>query len=124
MIQDLIGIPYEKHGRTTKGLDCYGLVHLVYGRLGKELPNFPKDYTELLNIHNAIEENKSKFIELEKPEPYCIVTFSIYPPYVTHIGVVLDDCKRFIHIMEKRNVTIEKLDKWQKRIRGFYKWMK
>ncbi len=124
MIQDLIGIPYEKHGRTTKGLDCYGLVHLVYGRLGKELPNFPEDYTELLNIHNAIEENKSKFIELEKPEPYCIVTFSIYPPYVTHIGVVLDDCKRFIHIMEKRNVTIEKLDKWQKRIRGFYKWMK
>ena len=86
MIQDLIGIPYEKHGRTTKGLDCYGLVHLVYGRLGKELPNFPEDYTELLNIHNAIEENKSKFIELEKPEPYCIVTFSIYPPYVTHIG--------------------------------------
>ena len=64
MIQDLIGIPYEKHGRTTKGLDCYGLVHLVYGRLGKELPNFPEDYTELLNIHNAIEENKSKFIEL------------------------------------------------------------
>jgi len=124
MIQDLIGIPYEKHGRTTKGLDCYGLVHLVYGRLGKELPNFPEDYTELLNIHNAIEENKSKFIELEKPEPYCIVTFSIYPPYVTHIGVVLDDCKRFIHIMEKRNVTIEKLDKWQKRIRGFYKWTK
>ena len=124
MIQELIGIPYEKHGRTTKGLDCYGLVHLVYGRLGKELPNFPEDYTELLNIHNAIEENKSKFIELEKPEPYCIVTFSIYPPYVTHIGVVLDDCKRFIHIMEKRNVTIEKLDKWQKRIRGFYKWMK
>ena len=105
-------------------MDCYGLVHLVYGRLGKELPNFPEDYTELLNIHNAIEENKSKFIELEKPEPYCIVTFSIYPPYVTHIGVVLDDCKRFIHIMEKRNVTIEKLDKWQKRIRGFYKWMK
>ena len=124
MIQDLIGIPYEKHGRTTKGLDCYGLVHLVYGRLGKELPNFPEDYTELLNIHNAIEENKSKFIELEKPEPYCIVTFSIYPPYVTHIGVVLDDCKRFIHIMEKRNVTIEQLDKWNKRIRGFYKWMK
>ena len=124
MIQDLIGIPYEKHGRTTNGLDCHGLVHLVYGRLGKELPNFPEDYTELLNIHNAIEENKSKFIELEKPEPYCIVTFSIYPPYVTHIGVVLDDCKRFIHIMEKRNVTIEKLDKWQKRIRGFYKWMK
>jgi cell wall-associated NlpC family hydrolase len=124
MIQDLIGIPYEKHGRTIKGLDCYGLVHLIYERLGKELPNFPEDYTELLTIHNAVEKNKDKFIKLDKPEPFCIVTFSIYPPYVTHIGVVLEDCIRFIHIMEKRNVTIDKLDKWQKRIRGFYKWMK
>ena len=124
MIQDLLGIPYEKHGRTVKGLDCYGLVHLIYKRLGEELPEFAGDYVELTNIHKAIDDNKSKFIELEKPEPYCIVTFSIYPPYVTHIGVVLSDCQKFIHIMEKRNVTIDRLDKWQKRIRGFYKWKK
>lgn len=124
MLDDLIGVPYEKHGRTVKGLDCYGLVQVIYDRLGQELPNFPDDYMELIDIHTTINKNKSKFIELEKPEPFCIVTFSIIPPYVTHLGVVLEDCKRFIHIMEKRNVTIEKLDKWQKRLRGFYKWAK
>lgn len=124
MLDDLIGVPYEKHGRTVKGLDCYGLVQVIYDRLGQELPNFPDDYMELVDIHTTINKNKSKFIELEKPEPFCIVTFSIIPPYVTHLGVVLEDCKRFIHIMEKRNVTIEKLDKWQKRLRGFYKWAK
>jgi len=124
VLDDLIGVPYEKHGRTVKGLDCYGLVQVIYDRLGQELPNFPDDYMELIDIHTTINKNKSKFIELEKPEPFCIVTFSIIPPYVTHLGVVLEDCKRFIHIMEKRNVTIEKLDKWQKRIRGFYKWTK
>jgi len=124
VLDDLIGVPYEKHGRTVKGLDCYGLVQVIYDRLGQELPNFPDDYMELIDIHTTINKNKSKFIELEKPEPFCIVTFSIIPPYVTHLGVVLEDCKRFIHIMEKRNVTIEKLDKWQKRLRGFYKWAK
>jgi cell wall-associated NlpC family hydrolase len=124
VLDDLIGVPYEKHGRTVKGLDCYGLVQVIYDRLGQELPNFPDDYMELVDIHTTINKNKSKFIELEKPEPFCIVTFSIIPPYVTHLGVVLEDCKRFIHIMEKRNVTIEKLDKWQKRLRGFYKWAK
>ena len=123
MIQDLIGIPYEKHGRTIKGLDCYGLVHLVYERLGKELPD-SHEYNELLSMHDKIAEHKGEFLELEKPEPFCLVAFSIVPPYVTHIGLVLEDCSRFIHIMEKRNVTIERLDKWQKRIRGFYKWMK
>lgn len=124
MIKDLLGIPYEKNGRTIKGLDCYGLVSIIYERLGKELPKFPEDYTELVKIHTTINENKNKFIEIEKPEPFCLVTFSLIPPYVTHIGVVLENCKQFIHIMEKRNVTIENLDKWQKRIRGFYKWAK
>lgn len=123
MLKDLLGVPYEKHGRTTKGLDCYGLVHLVYERLGENLPD-SDEYSELLSMHNKIAEHKSQFVEIEKPEPFCLVTFSILPPYVTHIGIVLEDCKRFIHIMEKRNVTIEKLDKWQKRCRGFYKWVK
>lgn len=36
MIKDLIGIPFERLGRTRKGADCLGLVMLAHAELGLE----------------------------------------------------------------------------------------
>lgn len=47
-ISDLIGLPFELHGRfgKTKGIDCYGLVLEVEKRLGRNLPDvyYPNEY--------------------------------------------------------------------------------
>lgn len=69
-------------------------------------------------------QGKELFNVIEKPEPWCIVAMAIHPRYVSHIGVVIEDCRRFIHVMAKTRVSIERLDamEWTPRIRGFYRW--
>lgn len=37
---DLFDVPYKTHGRSMKGMDCYGLVLECCRRSGKKLPDF------------------------------------------------------------------------------------
>lgn len=38
---DLVGVPWERHGRSLDGADCWGLVQLWYARvLGRDLPDY------------------------------------------------------------------------------------
>ena len=111
--------------RTDNGYDCYGLVKEIYARLGIALPEYGYDSPDNFSlIHQLIHGGKDLFEPLEKPEPFCVVLFTIRPPYISHIGVVLENCNSFIHIMEKVCVAVEKLDHpiWSRRIRGFLKW--
>ncbi len=121
---DLIGIPYVKGGRDpSKGLDCYGLCIVVFKRLGIDLPEFHSpDESDI--IHEVIFTAKRQFERFENPIPYSLVPFIIRPPFVTHIGVVLENRDNFIHILRKKCCVIERLSDpfWNKRIQGFYTW--
>ena len=128
---DLLGKQFGPKARGPNRYDCFGLVKECYKRLGKDLPEltFLKEMPDFdtgfcHNVSPLIEQERKSFIELKKAEPYCIVLFSIIPPFVSHIGMVLEDKKRFIHILPKSSVSIEKLDSslWKQRIRGFVKW--
>jgi cell wall-associated NlpC family hydrolase len=126
LFDDLIGVPYIEGGRDRKvGLDCYGLCIEVNRRIGIEIFEYISPLNEKSLIHEMIMKEKDLFLELKKPEPFCLVTFSFDDKYVTHIGVVLADKKRFIHTLKKTNCTIENLNHrfWQKKIRGYYKWI-
>jgi len=118
LYKDLMSKTYEKGERN-----CYWIPKEIYKRLGIELPEYDEP-DERSTIAKMINDGKELAEELEKPEAFCLVLFSIKHPYVTHIGVVLEDCKTFIHMMKGRNVSIERLDNefWSKRIRGYYKW--
>lgn len=121
---DLLGKNFKPTGRGPDVYDCYGLAIEVCKRQGIVLPDIYSEVEAEL-IHLQIVENTtttSTFNRLEKPEPFCLVTFTIHPPYVSHIGVVLADCKRFIHILARRKVTIERLDSpdWVRRVVGYY----
>ena len=74
-------------------------------------------------IDGVVKENNSKFIRLDKPEKYCLVTLKIKPPYVSHVGVILEDCNSFLHISKNSKSVIERLSDrfWTKRIDGFWK---
>lgn len=125
LLQDLLQKEFAYGGRGPQFYDCYGLCKEIYRRIGIYLPDFTS-YTEPSLIHAAIIEGKKLFQEISEPEPFCLVTFFIRPKYTTHIGVVLEDMSRFIHIMEHSNVTIERLRgwPWEKRITGFFTWQK
>lgn len=120
---NLLGKQFEYGGRGPDTFDCYGLIIEIYRRRGIIL----KDYTSPDDrdiIDSLVEEGKEDFIKIEKPEPFCAVLFHIKGPFITHIGIVLPDCRRFIHCARKKQVVIEKLDHpfWKNRISGYYKY--
>ncbi len=124
MIADLLGVQYKKNGHLPDGLDCYSLVQEICKRRGFHLPDYYSPIDVSL-VHVLINGEMDKYVEqVINPEPYCFVTFSLKGPYVSHIGVVDEDTRFFVHILEHRNVTKERLDHrfWQQKIRGFYKW--
>jgi cell wall-associated NlpC family hydrolase len=74
-------------------------------------------------IHKRIAEESPKWSRAERPESGDLVTIMIRPPYVNHLGVVVGG-GRFIHILNKTQVVIERLSDpvWKIRIAGFYRW--
>ena len=50
------------------------------------------------------------FERIEKPEPFCIVTYKITPPFVDHCGIVMPDCLRFLHILKQHSAALQRLD--------------
>jgi len=125
-ITDLIGKPFDLNGTGDTGWNCYNLCCEVCRRAGVEIPE-RQPIEDLSERSVAIEQGLCEhFINIEKPEPYCLVTFKVRPPYVTHVGVVLEDCRTFIHVMAKRNVVVERLDNlnWIKKIDGYYRYVR
>lgn len=80
--------------------------------------------TSVEDITKEVESKKPLFNKIDAPRPFCLVLFSIRPPFEHHIGMVMEDRKRFIHILKGSQCSIEKLDHpfWKKRLRGFYTW--
>lgn len=120
---DLIGKPFRYGARGPEFYDCYGLCMEVYRRRGAELPDFGSSPSSSL-IHRMILDNRRLFLELAAPEPWCLVTFMVRPPYTSHIGVVLEDGARFLHILRSTRVCIERLDSqlWGRRITSYLRW--
>src|SRR5574337_745138 len=123
---DLLGKQFAYGGRVPAVYDCWGLCMEIYKRLGRQLPDgiSTREYIDInQQINSKIRNPQSEnFREISAPLPYCLVTIMIRPPYITHVGVVLDDRIRFIHIMHKCSVAVERLDNpsWSRRIKGFY----
>jgi hypothetical protein len=98
----------------------------VYKRLGIELPDHPSSFGKYLEDDVTYNKGKNDFIRLEKPEPFCLATFMIYKPYVSHIGVVLDVTSKFLNVSRLRTVSVESLEspRWSGRIEGFWRYEK
>lgn len=127
MFTDLIGKPFEFGSRGPNTFDCYGLCMEVYKRLGKMLPEHPTSYGDIKADNETYLLGKTDFIRLEKPTQFCLVTFMIFRPFVSHIGVVVDkDCTHFMSAERKRLVSIEPLNspRWIHRLDGFWQYEK
>lgn len=121
-----IQIPFQEHGRSFSGCDCYGLVKLFYQEeLDINLPNFSdyKNTAEVEQINILIDKGKPILDaeELEKPQIGCLVLFKS-KGYVSHIGLYVGQ-NRVLHITKKANCVCERLDsvRLKGRVDGFYK---
>jgi sulfur carrier protein ThiS len=120
-----IGIPYAEKGRDETGVDCWGLVRLVYkNELSIDLPSFSTEYntSDDARIEELFAQYKEGWQPTDSPEIGDVVIFRMFG-YESHIGVCIGDNK-FLHVRESRDSVIESLEnaKWSKRLVGFFKY--
>lgn len=124
---DLIGKKFQTGGRGPDTYDCYGLIIEMMKRVDKYLPeqDTPDGVEMRLKMFDRI---SSEFTEpIDKSEPFCIVVFDLGRLAHLHIGVVLEDCRSFIHSAAYiRRVRVDKLNGilWKHRITGYYRCKK
>jgi sulfur carrier protein ThiS len=121
-----IGIPYQEKGRTAEeGLDCWGLVRLVYDKeFDITLPSYVEAYeaediektAELISIH------KEGWEPVELPQAGDVVLFSICGQE-GHVGIVVRP-GLFLHVIEGQASVIESYTsaKWKKRVVGTFRY--
>lgn len=120
-----IGIPFKANGRDENGLDCWGLVRLIYNQeYNIQLPSFSSEYViqDDSRINDLIAQYKEGWEQVEKPVPGSVVLFKILGG-LTHIAVMVDEVT-FIHVRPGSNTVIDTITntKWKNRITGFFKY--
>lgn len=125
IIEKYLVIPYLHHGRTLSGLDCYGLILLIFEEQGIELWDINEDYDPQWSW-----KGKDLFIEnyardwevVLDPRFMDVACFKNGKGIVNHAGVVLGENK-FIHAVKAGVVVSKYTDpQWQKRLVGFYRY--
>lgn len=126
---DLFSAKFVRGGRdVTTGLDCQGLMLEVMNRYGYKVQD--KDTasyaTEIVASAISDEIANEKWKKIEAPEEGCVVLIaldSMSPDKAQHLGVYIGEGK-FIHIMEKRGVSVSRIHDrfFQQKIRGYYRW--
>lgn len=120
-----IGLKYKEKGRDFSGVDCYGLVRLIYKNEYKiDLPSFTEEYTQdnTLRIQELIAQYKEGWESVDDPVEGSIVLFRVLGTE-SHVGVVINSTQ-FIHVRENQDSVIESLDSayWKKRKVGYFKY--
>lgn len=123
-----LDIPYVDHGRSVDGLDCWGLVWLVYkNEFGIDLPSWSAAYenadkTSFRSIKKRV-DCFSNWREVDRPQPGDVATFNAGGNF--HVGICLDKYGMWImHIMRGSKVTRERVTSliWRDRLQGYYRY--
>jgi len=126
-VNKYIGLQFEDKGRAPCGVDCWGLVRLIYEKeYGIELPSYNGCYpssTEAEEIAQLINGEKGKWSEVkageEKEGDVIIMRLSGYP---THVGMVVEP-GMMIHTLKGTNTVIEHYTGilWRNRVVGIFR---
>ncbi len=122
IIKKYLGVPFLNCGRSTKGLDCYGLVKCIYADQGIELYDTEAEYSARWCVkgQNFLIENQHRdWIEIKDPRITDLVCFNNSAGVGYHIGVILDQAT-FIHTT-KAGTVVGRIGDWQTKIRGYYR---
>ena len=120
-----IGIPFLDKGRDINGIDCWGLVRLVYKQEYRiDLPNFSTNYEaeDAERMSDLLAQYKEGWEKIDAPTEGCIVLFNILG-VESHMGIAVSST-HFLHARDRRDSAIESFESvaWRNRITGFYKY--
>jgi cell wall-associated NlpC family hydrolase len=101
-VNTYVGMPYANHGRDQYGLDCWGLVQLVYAQeLKIELPGFDDTYEDAEDPGDVMERCWSVWAPVDEFAEFDALVFCPeIPSLPTHVGLYLGG-DRFVHCFGK-----------------------
>lgn len=125
---DIVGTPFKYGGRTTAGIDCYGVVLEFYKRKGIELTD-PEKHREIALSGNKADDSVladytvtwQEITNGSYQEGDVLVVESGMCKAGVHCGVYLQG-DRFLHATEKYGVIISPLRHYKEKITKAYRW--
>lgn len=127
---DYISVPFEEHGRSVKGCDCWGLARLIYKeQLNIDLPALldyknTKDGKSISELYE-IEHQEWEEIPIGQEKPFDVLVFKMLG-LPTHIAVVVDK-GLMIHCEKGCGTHISEYNRevqWKTRLAGVYRYVK
>jgi cell wall-associated NlpC family hydrolase len=119
-------IPFQERGRGWEGIDCWGLVALVYQeQKGITLPDYLDCYENTQQAQEISAEIKTQsqisWIEVVSPQPFDVALVRMRGVPM-HVGI-LTKAGWMLHASHGVGVTHERIDgmRWKNRVLGFYK---
>ncbi len=124
---DYIGIPYKERGRGFDGVDCWGLVCLMYADMDIDVPSYLHEYitsSDIDSVATAINKNKTHWRKVEAPDVGDVLVFNIMG-FPCHVGVYVGQGD-FIHSFRGTAVCVERLNSisWTRRLSEVYRWQR
>jgi len=121
-----VGIPYKNKGRTYEGVDCWGLVRIVYkDEYDVHLLSFSSDYENATDgeaVKEVVRKGKALFEYTEKciPEYGDIGVFNMMGN-PCHVGIYIGKNK-ILHVLKGTNSVCENLSsiRLKNRLEGWY----
>jgi cell wall-associated NlpC family hydrolase len=128
-VADYVGIPYRTLGRGRDGVDCWGLVRLVYAdRLGIDLPAYDgrgfRGRASVPDVASLVADARGAWREVPEGEamPTDLVLLRVHGQPV-HVGVLVAP-RTMLHSLAGHDSAVERLDgmMWSRRIIGYGRW--
>lgn len=128
MFDRFVGIPYLDRGRSLVGLDCWGLVVMLFRELrGIELPSYSESYVTAADraaIARLIAGEIEPWAEIEAgSEQIFDVVLMREGRYPRHVGIVTEP-GQLLHVLEGQTSRIERYRSgaFMHRVAGFYRY--
>ena len=124
-VSDLIGKPYKTGGRGPANYDCWGICMAAASRAGIDLPDIDVPDGDELKGKAIAEQKQNNFRKIGAARPYSIALFRIIDDdsqIKWHVGLVLENCRNFLHTTGKMGANISSLTDpvWRLFLEGFY----
>ena len=109
-----LGIPFTSHGRSFSGVDCYGLLFLVYqNELAIDLPPYTSSYacadehSEVAALINDAQAPQSPWFQRHgAAQPFDVLLYR-HGRYASHIGIALGS-GLLLHVQSSDQSKIER----------------
>lgn len=120
-LKKLIGTPFEYGGRGPDTFDCYGLVmHLFKVRQGITLPDYnsPSDQAVQAAVIGTQLDLWKKI-----PQQADVAVLLRLGRHACHCGYMVDNDHVAHAVDSAGGVLIQRIDAWERRILGFYRYV-